>query len=166
MNIERLRWWEITGYSYLDKEHQHTDSTFIFFVEALSRNKAAQKMKGVQHCEDHHHRRVAVYFPEGKGKIRVHARNWSPKSMDVTRIENESTVVRIIPAVRYVCECGEVRVSERRYPSMWCSCGKKAYPAEKSKSTSTGLRDFPGISVGMSSDKLGQEPQTHSVTLL
>ncbi|WP_072875170.1 hypothetical protein [Alicyclobacillus tolerans] len=121
MNDKRLRWWDISGQS-------ESGTTFIYIVEATSRKKVIRRFGGTKQCKDFDGTTVSVTFPRDQGQIRVHANDWFPGTLTHLYVPDTRTIVEVIRAPRYICECGQVHISDMPYPSMWCSCGKKAYP--------------------------------------
>lgn len=121
MNEKRLRWWEIIGRS-------DSGTTFIHLVEATSRRKVIRHFGGVKQCKDLDGAIVPVTFPQGQGQVQVRSQKWSPGTLTHLYMPDTTTIVQVIRAPRYLCECGNILISEGQYPSMWCSCSKKAYP--------------------------------------
>ncbi|SDW65254.1 hypothetical protein SAMN04489725_11063 [Alicyclobacillus hesperidum] len=121
MNKQHLRWWDISGQS-------ESDTIFVHIVEATSRKKVIRRFGGTKQCKDFDGTTVSVTFPRDQGQIRVHANDWFPGTLTHLYVPDTRTIVELIRAPRYKCECGEVHISEGKYPSVWCSCGKKAYP--------------------------------------
>lgn len=124
MNENRLRWWEISAQSV-------SGTTFIYIIEATSRRKVSRRIKGIKHCKDFDGITTSVTFPLDQGQIRVRSKKWSPGILTHLFIPETRTIVQVIRAPRYECECGRVHISDLPYPSMWCSCGKKAYPIQE-----------------------------------
>ncbi|QSO50149.1 hypothetical protein JZ785_14340 [Alicyclobacillus curvatus] len=121
MSKQRLRWWDISG-------QFESGTTFVYIVEATSRKKVIRRFGGTRECKDFDGITVTVTFPREPGQLRVHANNWSPGTLTHLYLPDEKTIVQVIRAPRYECECGQIHISEGTYPSVWCSCGKKAYP--------------------------------------
>ncbi len=134
VNEKRLRWWDISGES-------ESGTTFIYVIEATSRRKVVRRIKGIKQCKDFDGSIVPVTFPHEEGQIRVHANNWSPGTLTHLFIPDTRTIVQVIRALRYQCQCGQVHISDLPYPSMWCSCGKKVYPIQET--TLKSKRDIP-----------------------
>lgn len=128
MNEKRLRWWDIQGQS-------ESGTTFIHIVEATSRRKVLRRIRGIKQCKDFDGSLVPVTFSLDQGQIRVHSNNWSPGTLTHLFVPESRTIVQIIRARRYVCECGQTHISDLPYPSMWCSCGKKVYPTQETAQT-------------------------------
>lgn len=123
MNKQRLRWWDISGQS-------ESGTSFVYIVEATSRRKVIRRFGGTKQCKAFDGTTVSVTFPSDQGQIRIHVNDWSPGTLTHLYVPESKTIVQVIRAPRYACECGEILISEDRYPSMWCSCGKKAYLLE------------------------------------
>jgi hypothetical protein len=121
MNENRLRWWEIIGNS-------DSGTKFIHMVEATSRRKVIRHFGGVRQCKDLDGTIVPVTFPGRQGQVQVRSKKWSPGTLTHLFVPDANTIVQVIRAPRYQCECGEIHISEGKYPSVWCSCGKKAFP--------------------------------------
>lgn len=124
MNIDRLRWWEIIG-------HSESGTTFVHMVEATSRRKVIRHFGGLKHCKDFDGTTVSVTFPGDPGQIQVRSKKWSPGTLTHLFVPDAKTIVQVIRAPRYACECGQIHISEGKYPSLWCSCGKRAYPIQE-----------------------------------
>ncbi|MCF8564571.1 hypothetical protein LLE49_07410 [Alicyclobacillus tolerans] len=124
MNEKRLRWWDISGQS-------ESGTTFIHIVEATSRKKVIRRIKRIKQCKDFDGNIVPVTFPHDQGQIRIHSNKWSPGTLTHLYIPDTKTIVQVIRAQRYQCECGQIHISDIPFPSMWCSCGKKAYPIQE-----------------------------------
>lgn len=123
MNEKRLRWWEISAQS-------ESGTRFIHIVEATSRRKVIRRIKGIKQCRAFDGSIIPVTFTHDQGQIRVRANKWSPGTLTHLYVPDTRTIFQVIRAPRYQCDCGQVHISELPYPSMWCSCGKKAYPTQ------------------------------------
>ncbi|QSO48522.1 hypothetical protein [Alicyclobacillus mengziensis] len=121
MNVQRLRWWEIIGRS-------DSGTTFVHMIEATSRRKVIRHFGGVRQCKDFDGTIVPVTFSRHQGEIQVRSKKWSPGTLTHLFVPDAKTIVQVIRAPRYKCECGEIHISEDKYPSIWCTCGKRAYP--------------------------------------
>ncbi|QSO45817.1 hypothetical protein [Alicyclobacillus mengziensis] len=116
----KLKWYKISGYAV-----DNRSIAIVAFVEATSRRKVLKYHGGRRrhHGPDGH---VVVQFPTNKNDIQLLGKHWSPDR--ITELNHEA-IIEIVPVTRYVCECGLEHVSEFPYRSVWCSCGKKAFPS-------------------------------------
>lgn len=114
----KLQWWKITGHSVDDKA-----LPVVAFVEATSRKKVL-RYHGGQRKQTLANGNVMVLFTTDQTEVELLGKKLKPE-----RLKAESdAIIAVMPATRYLCECGREHVSEHPYPSVWCSCGKKARP--------------------------------------
>lgn len=115
---QKLQWFKITGQSVGEKQ-----IPVVAFVEATSREKVL-KYHGGRRKEVFPNGKLVVQFPTRPEQVQVLGKTLVPDRLQT----DPEAIVAVIPVTRYQCECGKVHVSEYPYPSMWCSCGKKAFP--------------------------------------
>lgn len=124
MNAERLerklQWYQITG--YMAEEGRPV----VAFVQATSRKKVLRYHGGKRRQRSTETSRV-IWFPTDQKEVQLLGRRLKPERL---RTETDA-IIQVIPVTRYFCECGKVHVSEYPYPSLWCSCGKKAFAARE-----------------------------------
>ena len=89
----------------------------VAYVEATSKNTVLRYHGGKQQA----YMGTIVEFPTKKCDVLVVGRKLQDSQID----EGQDAIVEVIPVSRYHCDCGKEHVSERPYPSVWCSCGKK-----------------------------------------
>lgn len=114
----RLQWYQITGHSVDDMER-----SVVAFVQATSRRKVL-RYHGGRRKELFPGGTVIVEFPTEQGAVQLLGKRLKPERLQAA----SDSIVEVIPVTRYRCECGEERVSEYPYPSMWCGCGKMVLP--------------------------------------
>jgi hypothetical protein len=115
-----------------DNDAANTNLTFVYFVEALNPQHVVKYYGGKRKYEDEKNGlRLLVQFPGRHQDVMMMPMSWDPNGMMNEPSDEQNTITKIIPATRYQCDCGEVRLSDFPYPSMWCSCGHKAFPLQE-----------------------------------
>ncbi|QSO45494.1 hypothetical protein [Alicyclobacillus mengziensis] len=119
-----FRWYRIVGRS---QDGRSLD--FVYYVESSSPHNVIKYYGKRRKCETENGR-ITVQFPSHENAVQVMPSTWVPELAEP--IDSSVTMVlKVIPATHYVCECGKEHASEFPYPSMWCRCGRKAYPVGK-----------------------------------
>ncbi|KPV43491.1 hypothetical protein AN477_11760 [Alicyclobacillus ferrooxydans] len=126
---EKLRWYKITG-QCLDQR----SVPVIAFVEATSLGKVLRYHGGRRRHITGPNGDIEVQFAKDKQAVQLLGKRLKPERIQP---DDPSSIIQVIPATRYRCSCGKELVSDYSYPSMWCSCGLKAYPVQDEK---TGIR--------------------------
>lgn len=121
---QHFKWYRIVGHP---QDGRSID--FIYYVESLSPHNVIKYYGKRRKCEAENGR-ITVEFPFHENAVQLMSPPWKPELAESID-DNVATVVKVIPATRYVCECGKQHASEAPYSSMWCSCGRKAYPVSK-----------------------------------
>ena len=119
-----FKWYRIVGHP---QDGRNTD--FVYYVESASPRNVIKYYGKWRKCETENGR-IIVQFPFHENGVQLMPPTWTPEQAEPID-SSVTTVLKVIPATRYVCECGKEHASEFPYPSMWCSCGRKAYPVGK-----------------------------------
>lgn len=129
MKEKKFQWFQITGYSTLHAEGE-ANLQFRYFIEAESPHEIVKWYGGRHKCVSNEGQMVIANFPSKESAIVRMPTTWRPAEVSPQQYKADNAVIeRIIPATRYHCQCGKIHISTRPYPSMWCSCGRKAFPA-------------------------------------
>ncbi len=120
-----FRWYKIVGHP-IDGH----SADFIYFVESAMPSNVIKYYGKRRKC-DTESGTMVVQFPIHEKDVQLMQASWTPEQIGEPVTGNVETFVKVLPATRYICECGKEHVSEFPYPSMWCSCGKKALPLDK-----------------------------------
>lgn len=131
---QKLRWYKMVGFCAEQKE-----TPVVAFVEASSRKKVV-KYHGGRRKHTSPQGDVLVDFPTAEKDIQILSKKWTPSQ---TAELVPAAIVEVIPVTHYRCECGKEHLSEFPYPSMWCTCGGKAWPVPPAADPSviTGIPD-------------------------
>ena len=105
------------------------DIPFICIVQSTSPRHVLKQYGGIKKHIDAG-KVIHLQFPTQQKEIHVFPKQWEPQD-DANFAETPLGFIKIIPVTRYLCECGEERLSEHRYPSVWCTCEKKMFPVDK-----------------------------------
>lgn len=129
MKLKTLQWYRLRGYS-LQTDGQTVDCVFVFIVESQSKHNVIKYHGGRRKCPTPDGKQAIVYFPRHEHEIERMPREYhvTPESLSGPQYVSKNLVIRVIPATRYLCSCGQEHISEYPYPAMWCSCGNKAFP--------------------------------------
>jgi hypothetical protein len=127
-----FKWFRIVGHPADEKVNP--GFTFVYYVEALKPQHVVKYYGGKRKYDDAKNGlQLLVQFSGRFQDVLPMPATWNPWEQSRELQEGQGTIktiTKIIPATRYQCDCGEVRLSEFPYPSMWCSCGHKAFPLE------------------------------------
>lgn len=126
MEPRALKWYKIVGYP-TSNHIIDVNTPFIRFIESASPHNVLKYHGGKRRCEIATGKVATIQFPT-QGKDVQLLSHWNPEQVSDRVDINPYAIVKVIPVTKYRCECGQERVSEHPYPSMWCSCGKKAFP--------------------------------------
>lgn len=129
MKMKPLQWYRLRGYS-VQADGQTVDCAFVFIVESQSKHNVLKYYGGRRKFKTPDGKQTMVYFPRHEHEIELMKGDYqpTPESLLGPQYISKNLVTRVIPATRYLCSCGKEHISEYPYPSMWCSCGKKAFP--------------------------------------
>lgn len=129
MKSKPMQWYRLRGYS-VGQDGQTVDTLFISIVEAQSKHNVLKYYGGRRKCKTPDGTQDFVNFPRHEHEIERMPLDYKPTQELLTgpHYVSKNLVVQVKPATRYLCSCGKQHISEYPYPSMWCSCGQKAYP--------------------------------------
>lgn len=123
-DVPSLLWYRIMGHP-LSPAPFHT---LECFVEATAASRVAKLYGGKRHYKNDQGD-YFLSFPDQSADVRCMSATWTPSEANLT--PRDDVLVEIIPATRYLCDCGKIHVSDYPYPSMWCQCGQKALPRNR-----------------------------------
>jgi len=125
-DTKQYHWYRMIGHT-TDPTLAGANSQFVYFVEAASPHTVLKYYGGKRKWQDGEGGTHIIQFPTREKDVMAMPKSGIPTEFPMA--EATESISRIIPATRYHCACGKVHISEYPFKSMWCTCGKKAFPA-------------------------------------
>ncbi|RIV17213.1 hypothetical protein D2Q93_15710 [Alicyclobacillaceae bacterium I2511] len=120
--IALRRWYLLSGLAQAIGKFPVVEFAIQFVVESSSVKEVLKNYGGTRTYRFPDGQHLRIQFPDHAAGITATAGDWFTAQSDTL------PATYVLPVTRYVCSCGQVHESEYPYPSMWCTCGQKAYP--------------------------------------
>lgn len=131
MTNKILHWYRMIGQERPVDSSQEKNRSIITYVEASSPKRVIREYGGLHRILSYAGEMIVVDYPQHPNHLEILEKNWHPPTLkSMIRQVDPMTLERYIPAIRYLCTCGRMHISEHPYPSVWCTCGQRAYPVE------------------------------------